>query len=431
MKNILDFIRFEEKNKEINFRLISEIGENIHNDLNETEKSLLKGSKIINPLLKKYVDKVEAGELSLFKNYLSTKIEKIDNDYFYNIEGTLFRFKTIFRLVSWYDIILNHNPYVVRNLKNGFLKELKGFIQLILLNHINDLNSSKEEFLKNHYDIRGGILLDEKLNEVMEESIKVFQPYFSFSFNNLIQEEDEFVVINPSMPLSKFSKRALEIKDRFNDQSKLVKFMVEKYYQLFNSGERCTIISPFKNISPDLSMEQSSIRESIIVHDRAFRDEDLFFEIFKDKSRYEYFYDYLDKVVEYEISINGITVKSYFIISNNPKDKVYFIRIQDSRYSLVLDVSDSLSSLSGIFEYIASDSERSELAYMISDKKDEKKKEEKQSKTRVYAEPHITYVRGFWRKSKYGVLHHVRPSKRFYGDPEFKNKKIRTLIVLK
>lgn len=431
MKNILDFIRFEEKNKEVNFRLISEIGESIYNDLNETEKSLLKGSKIINPLLKKYVDKIEAGELSLFKNYLSTKIEKSDDDYFYNIEGTLFRFKTIFRLISWYDIILNHNPYVIRNFKNGFLKELKGFIQLILLNHINDLNSSKEEFLKNHYDIRGGILLDEKLNEVMEESIKVFQPYFSFSFNNLIKDEDEFVVINPSMPLSKFSKRALEIKDKFNDQSRLVKFMVEKYYQLFNSGERCTIISPFKNMSPDLSMEQSSIRESIIVHDRAFRDEDLFFEIFRDQSRYEYFYDYLDKVVEYEVSINDIMVKSYFIISNNPKDKVYYIRIQDSRYNLELDVADSLSSLSAIFEYIASDSERSELAYMISDK-EEKRKDEKQHKTRVYtAEPHITYVRGFWRKSKYGVLHHVRPSKRFYGNPEYKNKKIRTLIVLK
>lgn len=421
MTNIMQFLKFEE---ELNFKKIMEIYEKIEEDFSEEERRVISSAPYFKNKTLKY-GLTDSILLSL-KSALSLKLFKDNGEYYYRIlGGQKIRFKTLYRILSWCEVLVGFNPVILKNLK-GKQKAIINLIIELLVENSDNLKDDIRDIRDSFKSIVKPIVLDPIFNREIEDSIKVFQPFFGDSFNKMLKEDDEFIVVDPNTSLSDLTERAIDKMDL--EDNVILNSIYKEYIKLFHMGEKCTFMSPFRNLTPSFSINQSCVKVGLTMFDSSFRDEDKFYDLFNNQDEYDYYYDFLKYAVKIEYSVINKKGEYYILVSRESRDNVYvFESFEDG---LTSSLKSLISLLSSILDYMNSDSNNSDLSYMISDKNKESKSNS-HDKSKAYSNPHITFVRGFWRKSKYGVLHHVRPSKRFYGNPEYMNKKIRTLIVLK
>lgn len=294
---------------------------------------------------------------------------------------------------------------------------------------------NKEDF---HLNIVNRI--EENINDLeleMEvlEALSIFENINGFLINNHLKTSDTFLVLNPYGVHNKFNDKLKEMDGKVSFKS-VIFDLIKNYETIFNYKERVTVISPYRYSLVDNDLFNSSIINRLTICDKSIKDEDLFFDIFENQNDYDYWYDFLDKmiVVEEEIIGENISFQYYILISKNKRDNLYCTITSSNSAEIIKikekepDIQRELSWMYSILDFLNSESNDSELSYMIHNTKIENKKIKKE---RVYHDSHVTFVRGFWRRSKYGLKHFVRPSKRFYGDSNLKDSLIRTLIVLK
>lgn len=420
MTNIMQFLKFEE---ELNFKKIMDIFKEIEKDFKEEEMEIFSSSTYSKSKNLKYG--LTDGILMSLKSALSLKLFKENDEYFYKISNGKMRFKTIYKILSWCEIVVGYNPVILKNLK-GRQRIIINYVLELLVENTGNLKDDIKDIRDSFKSIISSIVLDPVFNKEIEDAVKVFQPFFSDTFNKIVKEDDDFIVIDPNTSLSNLTEKALDKMDL--EDHTILNSIYKEYVKIFHMGEKCTFISPFRNLTPSFSINQSCVKIGLTIFDSSFRDEDKFYDLFDNQDEYDYYYDFLKSVIKIEYSVINKSGEYHILISKESRDKVYVFESSDE--GLTYNLKSSLSILSVVLEYMNSDSKNSDLSYMISNKGKELKSNS-HDKSKTYCNPHITFVRGFWRKSKYGVLHHVRPSKRFYGNPEYINKKIRTLIVLK
>lgn len=350
-----------------------------------------------------------------------------------------FQDDTVYLGATVVDILISDFPMFFKNLKrNKFnFKNILNILNIII--EVGNKNIDIPNSLKNENMI-GKILDSDNLRKINEKVLSFFRNYIECK--NQCTKEDSFIILNKKETgwFPKILKERLE--DQHLEGVKASKFMLKilenfenEFLKIFKEDESMTLISPFQNLTPFNKINEVRSHLKISLKGKEFRDDDFFFSSLNSiDANYDVIYDNFDFLVSVESNTEGRNFKIYFF--KYGKNVLPMLSIDansiDNEFKYHYEALKDVVIATEILDVISKEPENVDFDYMVPNNA-RVKIDSINKRERVYKTPHFTYVKGFFRRSKYGKLHFVRSFKKFYGNDKCgkDTMDIKTILVFK